>query len=310
MTLTDTGYRTILRISLLAVVVLLLLNYLFAELAFRRAHWRGPLEENRDTPPTLTAPVMRAAFLNYETLAADLSFIGALTYYGERLRTHREPKYLYDRAKRTVRLDDRFYHVYEWFPASYLNSRTLVSTEDIERTNRFLDRGIERFPSRYELPYMAGMNYVGYSADASRERRIRELERAIDYLERASMLEGSPAVLPMTVAWMYRRKRQLASEKREDAAQRPAGLDADERDFYATMYLLAEDESTRQAIRAKLERSGGSAEAILERARRLERHFRRAHERRWTFVPPDLWTFVVHPEPGHGEKLSHEEARE
>ncbi|MFB6262580.1 MAG: hypothetical protein ABEL76_02975, partial [Bradymonadaceae bacterium] len=169
-----------------AVAVLLALNYLYADLARLEQTARREVHAQSDGAPVPPTGLIRSSLLNFDTLAADLVWIRAVLYYGRKRAKRHEPEQLYDYATTVADLDPYFFPVYRWFSHSYLATRYPPSPDDLNRVNSFLERGMKHFPADYRLPRTAGLNYIGYPSDTrSTRQRIRELERAIDYLERA-----------------------------------------------------------------------------------------------------------------------------
>ena len=276
------------------ITVVLLLSFLFSSLALRRAETRRPSRTFADEVPVLGAPVWRALTLNYTTWAADLRWVETLIYYGEIRRAHRDPEHLLLRAEQIAALDPDFYRPTEWAAAAFFSVRSSITGEDIETVNRFLDRAAERFPERHELPYMAGMNYIGYAPAKEPRARAAEMARAIGYLERAVELDPSNEVLPFTIGYLYSRRRQLLSKAGQGEASTEEDL-AQARAFFGRLYSLSQDAAMRERLEAKLRSLGVKPEELVEAQAFGTAYRERRRESLYGFLPDAFWFAVEAP---------------
>lgn len=239
----------------------------------------------------LPAPSMlRVLGLNHDAVTATLVWIQGLIYYGD-LRLNAkdmEPQHLTRYAATVIALDPQFFDIYDWLVSTYLGSRREVDGEDLRTLNDFLDQGIERFPARFELPYLAGLNYIGYSSKRPPRQRIEELERGIAYLQRASRLEGCPDTVPFTIAWMYHRKRQL--QRQLDGTKPSAEERATERAFFLELYQSTVDEALRARLKEKLTELG-VPEQELRRSKGTDRLVEVYH-RVYPYLSVDTWLLI------------------
>jgi len=186
------------------------------------------------------------------------------------------------------------FDVYLWFSATYLKATHPPTAEDIETVNSFLDRGMEHFPTNYRLPYEAGLNYIGYSKHRTREQRIRELTRGIEYLQRAARLEGAPDRLPLTVSWMYQRRRQLESGE-PGTTMADAAVGRRQADFLAEMYFLLDDPSVRHAIERKLTPSPYGKKLLTRYGQRYKQRLERERMEAFPYLSLALWSQLLPP---------------
>lgn len=239
----------------------------------------------------LPAPSMlRVLGLNHDAVTATMVWIQGLVYYGDLRLNHREltPRHLPRYAETVAELDPSFFGVYEWLAATYLATRAEVTTEDLEQLNRFLERGMAQHPTRFELPYTAGLNYIGYSAKRSPRQRIEELERGIAYLQRASRLDGCPDTAPFTIAWMYHRKRQL--QRQLDGSSPSAEDQAAERQFFLELYQSSVNEALRARLGEKLKELGVPEREL--RRRKGTDALMSAYHRIYGYLPVDTWLLI------------------
>lgn len=279
--------------------VLLALNYLFADLGRIEQTARLDLRTEHEAAALPPPDLIRGALLNFDTLGADLVWIHTVLYFGHQRSRRHHPARLDEYASTIADLDPYFFPVYRWFSHSYLSTRYPPPPEALARVNDFLERGMKRFPADYRLPKTAGLNYIGYPTDTrSTRQRLREIDRAIDYLEKASKFEDAPESLALTVANLYQRQRQLRTTLRGDVTggTRAEGLTGKQVDFFVDMYFTVDSGDTREEIRRILDRTEGGRRALLERGRRYDDHLERERSRRSSYLPLGLWTMVVRPQ--------------
>ena len=280
-----------------AIGVLLTLNVMFARLQHQTEDTQRRVQTSDESRLRLpSARLLRVVFGGFDPLAADIVWIWSLVYYGEQRSQNHDPRYLEEYARTIAELDPYFHPVYRWFSATYIRTNHPPSHEDIELVNQFLERGMRYFPTDYRLPQTAGLNYIGYSSDRSPRIRLREIAKAIEYLQRASQYEGALDTLPFTVAWLYQRKREIERQIEGDGESESSSRASKTRqaEFFTDMYYLVDSESARRRIRKKLSRLGRE-EAILERGTRYRQTLKREHSHTFSYVPLNLWTLVATP---------------
>lgn len=293
--ISETGLRairwTMLTGGLIIAVILFALASTSVQAEQSQLRARIDLRSEVELPST---DILQAGVLNFEEFAADLIWIQALQYFGRQERAERTPVSLDEYADAVAGLDPYFYEIYPWFVATYRGSRFPISAEDIRTMNRFLDRGIERFPNRWRLPYKAGMNYIGYSKNRAPRERLEEVESAIDYLQTAAALPGASSNIPMTISWLYERRRQLRDQLKESDEKTASAKATDSRIEYLTdVYFLVEDPSTRRHIRASLAESAEGRRALKQRIQDYSNQFESSRELGWTYLSDRLWAWTA-----------------
>ncbi len=240
---------------------------------------------------------MRSFFLGHDLFASDVAWISALIYFGDwRLSgTRTPPRHLIDYANLVQALDPDFKPIYDWINTTYINARKNPQMQDLHTVTDFLERGMERFPSDCEFPYMAGSNYVGYSKQRSPRERLEEIARAIGYYERASLLDGCRPMLPFTLGYFYKRRRALVAQIDGDVSVDDALSRTQQRDFLKDVFLLTSDDEVRTRARASLSSLGLSEADIDALSARYTWPLQRARARTYSFLPQDHWTLIVAP---------------
>lgn len=278
-------------------LLILLFASLLVQAAARDAFTSATSKEERGRHETYLLPpasTIKAAGLNYNSLAADMVWVRALIYFGE-VRTERRGvkfEHLDEYAETIVSLDADFYPIYNWLTATYMATREEITHADILAMNRFLDIGIKRFPTRYELLHRAGLNAIGYSNRHADADRVVQLTESIGYLERCLKLHGCPDNVAFIASWMYMRRDQLAGriDDQQGRLQRERELS-----------LQAYPRLTDPALRARMKRQLidlGVSEAQLDALEREQvGRVRLDYEARASYLPLDLWALTVSPRP-------------
>lgn len=247
------------------------------------------LRDDHMLPP---AEGLRALTLNYTTFAASMTWIAGLVYFGDwRMSPHSAPpQHLRRYADAIVALDQDFYEVYPWFVSVQLNSNLesgAVPHKELVEASEFLMRGAEHFPQRYELPYMAGLNFVGYSKGRSNEVRLKEYELGERYLEACLRMDECPAVIALTTAYMRDQQSRLARDKTAPQAQ--PKLSQEELDTYIDVFRRTNDPQLKERVEELLVQENIDVEALKATdAQNLLDHFKQDA----SYLPLDLWILL------------------
>lgn len=123
---------------------------------------------------------LKAMSLGHAPLVADFVYLWAIQYYSD-----------YDRADRYRYIEHVFGNVISELDPAYTDpywlGAIILTTEarDLEGGLRLLDKGFEKNPSKWILPYLAG-----WEAD-----RAGQFDRAAAYFDRAAKVPGAPPAL-------------------------------------------------------------------------------------------------------------------
>ncbi len=285
------------RIALFAsLATLLALNFLFARLSLNHVEYRSYTPHDDAGHLVLPTRVTAGLFLNHRTFAADLSWIRAVLYFGDRHTFgHRVPE-LKELSWATTRLDPYFYRIYDWYPRVYLSIHYPTPENVIEECNRFARRGMKYYPDRYELPLAAGLRYLGHSWNARPQRRLREVRRGIKYLKQALLFEQTPHYIAFVLRWFYQRKRQLERQlgaaSSADMSSSSKKLSQDEREFYLRLYATSTGD-LRKRLHTFLLQHGVDESTLADRQRELGQRLENAHRKAGSYLPLDLWIAVT-----------------
>jgi tetratricopeptide (TPR) repeat protein len=125
--------------------------------------------------------------LGHAPLLADLIYLWAIQYYSD-----------YERGDRYRWVEHVFHDVITELDPHYLDPYWLgalvliVEAGDLEAGLRLLDKGAERNPQEWILPYLAAWECY----------RVRQYERAAAYFERSAAVPGAPPQVRRMVAAM------------------------------------------------------------------------------------------------------------
>lgn len=142
-------------------------------------------EAEADAPWLPPAGAVRAMFLGYHALAADLFWFRAVQYFGEHIQTDRKYPHLYRMVDLATSLDPYFLEAYQLGALFLSIGRAYPEAIAIYR------KGIEHNPDRWELPYELGRMYF---------LDLGDIPAALEWFERANALPGHAHYIPRLVA--------------------------------------------------------------------------------------------------------------
>jgi tetratricopeptide (TPR) repeat protein len=156
--------------------------------------------------------ILRQIDLGYHSLMADLLFIKANVYYGERMYGDQETPWLPGFIKSLIEIDPDFKTSYLWgalVTTYYKRQIDDVPLELVERANKILEAGMRRFPEDYRFPMRIAFNLYYELGDA---------DAALPYFERAGQMPGAPTWIKEKLADMYSKagRRELARRVMSD----------------------------------------------------------------------------------------------
>jgi hypothetical protein len=188
-----------------------------------------------------TAGTLRWVSLGHPTLAANLTWLRAVQYVGERRGDQRGWSKLRPLLDVVTDLDPHHGYAYQ------VGANMLSSVGLVDDANALLEKGIRAVPDRYILPFHRAVNAFLYESDHALAGR---------YFELAARAPGAPPHLRDYVVAQYAMGddagaaisflRQLEREARDDDSRRSIQT---------------------QIVRATLERDASALEAAVERYR-------------------------------------------
>ena len=193
---------------------------------------------------------LKAISLGHASLVADFVYLWAIQYYSD-----------YDRGDRYRYVEHVFGDVIAELDPAYIDpywlGAVILSTEaqDVEAGLRLLDRGFEKNPSAWILPFLAG-----WECD-----RVGQFDRAAAYFDRAAKAPGAPPDLFRLKAGMTARTGNL----REAIARWQDVLDDPRNDDGAR--AIATRQIRTLSVRADVHDLDAAVAAYRERHGRLPR---------------------------------------
>ena len=201
----------------------------------------------------------------------------------------RVPQNLVENATIISEVDPLLNAAYEWAPSAMLNNLGEVHEEDIISANSLLLRGMEAFPADYRFPYSAALNYIGYSSEASPERRKRELARALELLEHVVRRADAPSNVTGTASYFIKRFASLQGEEANRKKLRDREIE-----FNIHMLLHTTNAETREQMLQNLRALGADNSEIVRQFEAHEAVRARLHAEDLPYVPENLWMLLYH----------------
>ncbi len=213
---------------------------------------------------------IRQTDLGYHTLAADLLFIRANLYYGHHMLGDEQLPWLSNYIDSLLDTDPGFKRAYEWGSMAtlyYKRQVDFVPEELVQRANRILERGMERFPEEYLFPMRIAFNYY---------YELGDRQRALPYFRKAADKPGAPR-------WLRSKMTDLLKDTDPQTARQLLLATVGE-----TM-----DDTLNKAVTDRLAylMAPDQRDAVLAARERLNEQWRS----RWDYLPFDLFIVVRQP---------------
>lgn len=138
--------------------------------------------------------LVRRVALGRQTVAADLFWVQALQYYGEEANRPFFYRDLYRFIDLVVALDPDFEFAYRFGGTSVPYNSGRWTWHNVAESSRILERGLERFPNRWEMWMQLGFNRGIIGTDFT---------GAAAAFERAAACPGAPRYLAQLVTTLY-----------------------------------------------------------------------------------------------------------
>jgi hypothetical protein len=192
-------------------------------------------------PPSST---LRWLSLGHLELGADLVAARANVYYGALLASKTPTNWLHRYIHTAIDLDPQFQRLYASGAAMVLYYGGTITPDTVLKANSILERGIQAFPTDWNLYFQLGFNKFFELANAAGRDDPRVpgwRQEGVEALRQASNFDGVPYWLPGLAA------RLLTKQGAEELAVRQL----------EQAYAVTSSEKTREEIRLKLERLQG-----------------------------------------------------
>lgn len=245
------------------------------------ASQRGAWPAQVDLPYAPSPEAAPYVFLGYRELGADLMWIRALSYFGGKDDTAAGLEGLIDAL---LALDPSLVRACEWAPKAIGWVDHGAVADDHLWAAHLLERCIERFPDRWQLPYLAGQVYTLDLETDDPALRAAWNDRGATLLEHAIRMPGAPRRIATLVASL---RTGLGQQERA------------ERDLQE-LILTTDDAATRRTLIANLAAlQNAAADRILFEYEEVRREF----EARWAgslpWAPATMYIQLGDPSPHH-----------
>lgn len=137
------------------------------------------------------ATTLRFVSLGHHEAVADLMWLNALSFFGKYFGVRKDASWLWPHLDAVTTLDPNFALVYEWAGTVVMYGQE-ITNDTVHASNEVLERGVERFPLRWELWLMLGVNYSNELRPSSPEEAAEWRDRGAEAFSRAASLPGAP----------------------------------------------------------------------------------------------------------------------
>jgi hypothetical protein len=214
---------------------------------------------------------LKALSLGHHELTADLVFIRAIIYFGGELAGRRTYTWLDNYLETIVALDPQWKTPYRWAGVATMYHGKTITPENVKQSIHFLEMGAKQFPDDWELPFMAGCNYLfELKTDDPDQKRTNE-RRGAELVRHAALQKGAPSWVPLLAATM------MQKEGREEAAMR----------HLEEIFVSTRDDKTRAEVKNRL--LAMHAKIDFKKAERDHRAFEAAWRATVPYAPPDFF---------------------
>ncbi|MFQ5456061.1 MAG: tetratricopeptide repeat protein [Nitrospirota bacterium] len=165
---------------------------------------------------------LKPIMLGFDLFVADMLWIKTVGYFGNHLLTDKEYPWLYYMVDIVTDLDPDF-----TFPYFFGGIILSLDANEIDKSNKILEKGMRNHPDMWQFPFYIGFNYFYH------------YNRPIDaagYIERAVKNPDSPGYLKTLPARLY-----------EKGGEKNAGIH-----FLQEIYKNTEDKTLRERIEKRV----------------------------------------------------------
>ena len=261
-------------LAILAIVALAVLSDGLRASAHERREAAQTYEDIYYLPPP---GWLRVFSLGWNEALADLIWMRALVYFGDEFQqAEGSVRHVFDYAEAIATLDPHFLAIYRWVGVAGLYRPTAISTDDIERSVAFMERGARLYPASGELAWDIGAALVFELPPMLEDEgaQLHARERGMPYLLTASRLGAAPEWMALTNASLLGQlgRTEQAVRQLEEA------------------YLRVDDPAMRTRIAARIAslRERSAAEAFVAAAQEQDE----ARQRDFPYLAPGLYHLV------------------
>lgn len=227
---------TPLRVFLFSAVLATLV-FLTAYTKATATNTRASFPEAADTyylPPPVA---LRLASLGHIEAMADLVWVKAVLYFGEKVTTRSKQTYLRRYLDTVIQLNPRFRRVYQWAGAVMIYNARRITNDSVWDSIHYLRKGHNQFPKNWRILFSLASNYLYELKTTDPEMRDKWRRIGADYLWKAANLGGGPDYLHSMAAkvWSEQGRFEVAHKRLRE------------------VYLSTENPKIRESVRRRME---------------------------------------------------------
>jgi hypothetical protein len=180
---------------------------------------------------------LRVASLGHTEAIADLVWVKAVLYFGEKMTTRSKQTYLRHYLDTVIRLNPRFRRVYQWAGAVMIYNLRRITNDTVWDSIHYLEKGHRQFPTDWQILFSLASNYLYELKTSDREVKKKWRRIGADYLWKAANLGGGPAYLHSLAAkvWSEQGRFEVAHKRLRE------------------VYLSTENQKIRESVRRRME---------------------------------------------------------
>lgn len=195
---------------ILAMVAMAVGILLMADSRTNASNLRASFPEGADLYYLPPARALKMASLGHREALADLIWVKAVIYFGERITARAQHTYLRRYIDTVITLNPDFKQVYLWAGAVMIYNMHRITNESVWASIHYLEKGHARFPRDWQILFALACNYLHELRTSdpvlgSKWRRI-----GADYLWKAANLGKGPPYLHSLAAKVWSEEGRLA----------------------------------------------------------------------------------------------------
>lgn len=145
-------------------------------------------------------PVLRALAFGHPEALADLLFLRGLGYHATQYQVRADREWLRRHVDSINALDPLFRAPYLFGARAALYHGGETTDDDARLSNHFLEEGLKRFPSDWELAFSLGCNWLFEMHPKDAAERAHDRRIGAQWIRRAALAGGGPPWLASLAA--------------------------------------------------------------------------------------------------------------
>ncbi len=164
---------------------------------------RSAFPEDLDVSYLPSPKVLKVASLGFREALADLIWIEAVLYFGEKAATNRRYTHLWRYVDASLALNPYNRRLYLWAGAVAMYNFNVIDNAAVRRSIHYLERGHRHYPTDWEILFSLASNYLSELRSRNPEQVARWRRIGADYMWKAANLGGGPPWLHAVAAKVW-----------------------------------------------------------------------------------------------------------